>query len=387
MAPEQSALSRESIQKPPSIFISAGEQSGDLHGSDLISGIKALGREIRFSGLGGDLMKSEGMNLLYHIKNLSTIGFIDVLTKISFFRKVLKECVEFVKQNKPDAVILVDYPGFNIRFAEALRKFYTGKIIYYISPQLWAWHEKRVNKIREFVDRMLVVFPFEADFYKKHGLDAVYVGHPLVKRIGKFLEQNKKQKKAFGEEKVVTILPGSRKDEISNHMPVLLKTAAQLKKEFDLKVNISIASGVDIEDFSNFRNELDGFELTSANIYELILNSDLVLTKAGTSTIECALIGTPFLIFYRTYPLNFYLLKPVVKVNKLGMVNLLAGRTIIKEFIQNDFVPEKLLFESRMILIDNVYSGKLRRELMQIRNILGDYDASATAAKIITSMI
>jgi lipid-A-disaccharide synthase len=372
-----------------SFFISAGEQSGDLHASELIKEIKNLLPEEKaeFSGLGGDLMKKEGLKLLYHIDELSVIGYIDVLKKYFHFKNVLNDCVEFVKSNNIGVVILVDYPGFNLRFAEELRKFYKGKIIYYISPQLWAWHEKRVQIIKKYVDKVLVVFPFEVTFYAKHGIEAVYVGHPLVKRIKKFLEGNTKEKKIYGGAKTLTVLPGSRNTEIKNHLPVLLRTAAQLKKEFDLEVNVSRVKGTGDEVFSRFTNELKGFNLTSENVYKLISNSDIVFTKSGTSTVECALIGTPFLIFYRTFPLNYYLLKPIVKVDRLGMVNILAGEMVIKEFIQADFTEDNLLLEARRILTDEHYKIRITEKLGKIWDILGTDDASPNAAKIICSYI
>ncbi len=372
-----------------SIFISAGEQSGDLHASDLIKELKnnTPGINIKISGLGGDLMKSDGAALLFHINELSTIGFTDVLKKYGFFKKVLRSCLEYIKTNNVNVVVLVDYPGFNLRFAEELRKFYNGKIVYYISPQLWAWHEKRVRKIKKYIDKMLVVFPFELDFYRKYGIDAVYVGHPLVKRIRQFLEQNPKESRVFGESKTLTILPGSRNAEIKNHLPVLLNTAQQLVKEFDLKINISKASGTGNKVFDEFKDELKNYNLTTDNVYKLILNSDLVLTKSGTSTVESALIGTPFLIFYKTYPLNYFLLKPIVKVDRLGMVNILANEMIIKEFIQNEFTSDNLLLESRRILTDADYNNKLRENLRSIWQILGNENASHNAAKIISSCL
>jgi lipid-A-disaccharide synthase len=372
-----------------SFFISAGEQSGDLHASELIKEIKKLLPEemAQFSGLGGDLMKGEGVKLLYHINELSAIGYIDVLKKYFHFKNVLNDCVEFVKSNSINAVILVDYPGFNLRFAKALRKFYKGKIIYYISPQLWAWHEKRVLKIKRYVDKMLVVFPFEVEFYSKYGIDVVYVGHPLVKRIKKFLKDNPREKKIFGGAKTLTILPGSRKAEIENHLHVLLKTAAQLKKEFDLQVNISRVKSAGDEIFNKFNDELKGFNLTSENVYKLILNSDVVFTKSGTSTVECALIGTPFLIFYRTFLLNYILLKPVVKIDRLGMVNILAREMVVKELIQKDFTEDNLLFEARRILTDEHYKNQVSEKLNRIWDILGTEDASQNAANIICSYI
>ena len=380
------AKNNESIS---SVFISAGEQSGDLHASELVKELKKILPEgkSRFSGLGGNLMKNEGVNLLYHINELSAIGYIDVLRKYSHFKNVLKKCLEFVKSNNISAVVLVDYPGFNLRFAEKLREFYKGKIIYYISPQLWAWNEKRVQVIKKYVDKMLVVFPFEVNFYSKYGIDAVYTGHPLVKRIRKFLEENPKDEKVFGERKTLTILPGSRKAEIKNHLPVLLNTATQLRKEFDLTVNISKAESAGDDVFVKYSDDLKDFNLTAGNVYELIINSDIVFTKSGTSTIECALIGTPFLIFYKTYLLNYYLLKPIVKINRLGMVNILSEEMIVKEFIQNEFSRANLLLESRRILTDEHYKKLLKEKLKKIWDILGNEDASLNAAKLISSYI
>jgi lipid-A-disaccharide synthase len=371
-----------------SLFISAGETSGDLHGSGLINSLKEQsGKNIKVTALGGDNMKSAGANLLYHVKDLSTIGFIDVIKKYSFFNKVLNESISFVKNNNPDAVILIDYPGFNLKLAERLREFYRKKIIYYISPQIWAWHRKRAFKIKKYIDKMLVVFPFEKDFYKEYGIDAEYVGHPLITRINEFLLANKKEPKAFGAEKIITILPGSRKDEIRKHLPVLIETARQLRKEFDTRIFISKAPGLTNEIFEMPGEELKEFIFTDENIYKLILNSDVVLTKAGTSTVECALIGNPFLIFYRTSPFNYYLLKPIVKVDRLGMVNILANEMIIKEFVQNDFTAENLLYEIRKILTDINYRNTIIGKLKHIREVLGTKDASLNASKIILNEI
>lgn len=370
------------------IFISAGEQSGDLHASSLVSEIKKqLESNVEFHGLGGEMMKRENVNLLHHINELSTIGYIDVIKKYSFFKSTLGQCIEFIRNKDFDLVILIDYPGFNLRLAEELRKFYSKKIVYYISPQLWAWNEKRVQKIKKYVDKMLVVFPFETDFYNSHGIDSTYVGHPLVKRIKQFLDDNPKGKKIYGDKKSLTILPGSRTGEIKNHLPVLIKTANQLMKEFEITVNISKASGAGEEVFSSFKNELRNFKLSAENVYNLMLDADAVLTKAGTSSLECALIGTPHLIFYRTFPLNYYLLKPVVKINRLGITNILSGELIVKEFIQNKFKAEDLLLETRRLLTDEHYKDQLTENLKRIRDILGTEDASYNAAKIISSYL
>lgn len=371
-----------------SLFVSAGESSGDLHGAGLIHALKEQsGKIINVTGLGGDNMKSAGTDLLYHISSLSTIGFVDVIKKYGFFKKVLDESISFIRNNNPNAVILIDYPGFNLKFAEKLREFYKNKIIYYISPQIWAWHRKRVLKIKKYIDKMLVVFPFEKDFYKEYNINAEYVGHPLITRINTFLSSNKKESKAFGSEKIITILPGSRKDEIKKHLPVLIETADQLRKEFDTKIYFSKAPGLNDDIFQKYGDDMKNFILTGENIYKLILNSDVVLTKAGTSTVECALIGNPFLLFYKTSPVNYYVLKPIVKVDRLGMVNILANEMIIKEFIQNKFTSENLLIEIRKILTDIKYRENIIQKLGKIREVLGTMDASSNAAKIILSEI
>ncbi len=380
----EQAASVQSASLSGSIFISAGETSGDLHGSALLRELKQISSEhISISGLGGDKIENEGVHLLYHTNELAAIGFIDVIKKLSFFKKVLKDSIQYVKKNNPEVIILVDYPGFNIKFAQELRKFYKKKIIYYISPQLWAWHKSRVYKIKKYVDKMLVVFPFEADFYKEFDVNAEYVGHPLVKLIKELKENKQPEKKIFGSEKTITVLPGSRKNEIKYHLPVILQMLKQLSKEFDLKVNISKAPGLSDEVFLPFGDELKKYNLTSDNVYNLILNSDLVLTKSGTSTMETGLLGTPFIIFYKTSTVNYNLLKPFVKVSSLGMVNILAKENIIKEFIQDEFTSENLLEESRKILTDFQYRESITKKLEKLWEILGDKDASLTAAEII----
>lgn len=365
------------------LFICAGEQSGDIHGSGLMKALKNRcgNTHLTFTGLGGDLMKSEGLNALYHIKDLATVGFTDVIKKYSFFKKAISDCAEYVRENNPDAVILIDYPGFNLRLAEELKKFYTNKIIYYISPQLWAWHEKRVYKIKKYIDKMLVVFPFEVEFYKKFGVEAEYVGHPLTAKIKTFMDENPKAENVSGKRKI-TILPGSRKDEIKHHMPVLIDAVKHLGDKIDIEVKISKSQNLPDTLFDEYKNNT-GIILTNENVYSLIQDADLVLTKAGTSTMECSLIGTPYLIFYKTYPLNYYILKPIVKIDNLGIANILSGKNIVREFIQKDFTAENLAEESLKILTDNVYRSEMIKNLENIRNILGTQDASYNAAKII----
>ncbi|HAX47651.1 MAG TPA: lipid-A-disaccharide synthase [Ignavibacteria bacterium] len=362
------------------VFISAGEQSGDMHASSLMKELNRLSETpLSFSGLGGEMMKAEGLEPMYHVKDLATVGFVDVLKKYSFFKKAIRDASDFIRLNSPEVVILVDYPGFNLRLAEEIRGFYKKKIIYYISPQLWAWHEKRVFKIKKYIDLMLVVFPFEVDFYSRYNVYAEFTGHPLVKRIDEYISSHPVKPR---DKKTITILPGSRKDEVKNHMPVLIQTIKEIRKNIDVSININIAPGLESA-FNDFREELKDYNLTGEKTYDLILNSDLVLAKAGTSTMECALLGTPYLIFYKTFPLNYYLLKPVVKIDKLGIVNILLGESVIKEFIQNDFTSGNLCSEALKLLRDIQYRQVMIENFRKVKNILGSKDASTEAAKLI----
>lgn len=360
------------------IFISAGEQSGELHGSALMHELKKIA-DVSFTGLGGDKMAAEGLNVIEHVKDLAATGITEVVKKYGYFRSVLRKCAGIICDTNPEAVVLIDYPGFNLRLAEEIRGKYGGKIIYYISPQLWAWHEKRVYKIKKNIDKMLVVFPFEVDFYKKFGVDAEFTGHPLVSRIKEFLAGAKREKPE-DDIKTITILPGSRNDEIKHHLPVLLETITMLRKNFQLRIFISRAQSVNKDVFEPLVNNIHDFNIIDSDVYKYIYNSDLVMTKAGTSTMECSLIGTPFLIFYKTYPLNYFLLKPLVKINNIGIVNIIAGKNIIKEFIQKDFNPEMLYNESVKILSDTVYRRNMQENLKQIWDILGNDNASHIAA-------
>jgi len=372
------------------IFISAGEKSGDLHAGALVRELRDLtiGESLRITGLGGDSLKSEGVDILYHVDHLSSSGLTDVARKYVFFRRVLRDSVRHIQENRPEAVVLVDFPGFNLKLAETIREFYRGKVIYYISPQVWAWHSSRVRKIKQCIDQMLVVFPFEVEFYRKFGVKADYVGHPLVRRIQDFLAGRGNETPYFVRSQIsdarggsvkITILPGTRKQEVDNHLPVLIETARKLKWEFNAEIFFHSPAVI--------QEAIYEFRVSRADTYELILNSDMVITKAGTATVECALLGTPMIIFYRTTRLNYHLIKPLVKIKNMGMVNILLGKNVVREFIQKEFVPENLLIESRRILKDPQYRKEMKENLREVWKVLGDKNASANAARIIVDCI
>lgn len=374
--------------KIKNIFIVSGEASGDMHASSLIKELKKLNANIAFEGIGGPESEKAGTELLYGIKDVNFIGFSSVILNIKKIKSILRECEEKIRSVMPDAVILVDYPGFNLKLISNIRKFYDGKIIYYISPQLWAWHKSRIKIIKKYVDLMIVVFPFEVDFYDREGVKAEFVGHPLVKKIDDFLKRNRKT----DSDKIrISILPGSRKDEIDRMLPVLLETGNKFLEEFDCEINIlcspnfkeSYYRGL-LKDYSfNLIYDRNNSEMN----YKTILNSDLVITKSGTSTIECALIGTPFCVVYKTGKINYSIGKRLIRIDNIAMVNILSGKKIVKEFLQEEVNPGNLFKEGKDILTRKEYRENMISDFRNLRRILTEKDASANAAKLISNLL
>ena len=370
------------------IFIVAGESSGDMHAASLIREIKRIRPDTVFSGIGGNEMKNEKTELLYELKDVNYIGFSSVIKNIGKIKSIFDNCVNSIKKINPDAVVLVDYPGFNLKLIKSLSDFYKGKIVYYISPQLWAWHKSRIKIIKERVDLMIVVFPFEVDFYKKEDIRAEFAGHPLVKRIDNFLKHNSPEK---NQRKVISILPGSRNDEIERMLPGLLNAADLFKKEFDCTVNVLCSPNFSEEYFLKFIKKRDVriiHDKTNSNLnYKAILNSDFVITKSGTSTVECALIGTPFCVVYKTGPVNYEIGKRLIRVNNIAMVNILLGKEAVKEFVQKEMTPENIFREGKRILSDEAYCEEMKTNFRELRNILTGKDASENAALLISNLI
>lgn len=356
-------------------FISAGESSGDLHASELIDRITRItGVNTSFTGLGGDEMIRKGLDKLYHISELSATGYTEVIKKLPFFRKVLDEASKFIIKNKPSAVILVDYPGFNLRLASKIRTYYKGKIIYYISPQLWAWRVERIKKIKDLIDKMLVIFPFEVNFYSRYGIQAIYVGHPLTSRLKDIRHSDKIPPREY---KLITLMPGSREEEIRHHMPILYKTLEELGKNYKIKACIIKPPHISNSFYKNEKRDID---IVTSDKYHCLSISDAVLSKAGTSTLECTLIGVPHLIFYKTGFLNYFLLKPQAKVQNMGIANIISGKNIVREFIQSDFTSHNLKDETLRLLGDNEYIKTMKEEFNEVRKILGSGEASEHAA-------
>lgn len=367
----------------PKILIIAGEASGDMNGALLVGDILKINPNISFAGIGGPKLKELNVKLLYEYNTVNYIGFSNVLKNIRKIKKILSETVKFAKTLSPDIIILIDFPGFNLKFAELVRKFYKGKIIYYISPQIWAWHKNRIEKIKKYIDRMLVILPFEVEFYKKLNYKVDYVGHPLIRKINKFLELNKK---INSDNLKICLLPGSRLEEIQIILPALTCVTEMLKSEYNTDINLIYPGNISPIIYKRilkgkYCNLIPNNE---ENHLKILFNSDLALTKFGTTTLELTLLNTPFISVYKAGSLNYIVAKMLSNVKYVSMPNLISGKQIVKEFIQSDMTTENIFREAERILTDKSYKDNILTGFREVQNIFNTTAVKKSAAEIIT---
>ncbi len=362
------------------LLIISGEPSGDLHGANLIKELKRQEPDIEIACWGGDKMKAQGVVVLKHIDELAFMGFVEVLVKIFTILKNFKLCESDIRNFKPDAVILIDYPGFNLRMA----KFIHGikiPVHYYISPQIWAWKESRAKKIKAYVDRVFVILPFEKAFYAKHGIEAEYVGHPLLDEIQKFDSDKLSfiQKHALdGVKSIIAILPGSRKQEISKILPLI----NALPKAFPAyQIVVSKVNWLSDELYTNHLD--DDIKLVDGDTYNLILNAEACLVTSGTATLETAILGTPEVVVYKANALSVWLARILVKVKYISLVNLILDQMSISELIQGDANNRNIIKELEAILI----SGDKRAKVLSDYGVLHAKLGAGGASKIVASQL
>lgn len=375
----------------PKIMILAGEASGDLHGGKLVSALKEKCPDCEIFGIGGDHMQKAGMKLYYHVDQLAYIGFTEVVLHYFFFRRVFHDLLTKVQTIKPDVLVLVDYPGFNLRFAARAKKFGV-KTFYFIAPQVWAWGQGRAQKMAKYIDRMGVIFDFEVSFFEKAGIKADFVGHPLLDGL-KTMQSAEEFCSQFGfdrQKPILALLPGSRSQEIENLLPVMLETALAVQKEHaELQLAISKAPTISSELLSKLIKSItnENVRIVEKATYELMNYATAAIVASGTATLETALFQTPFVIAYRVSPLSYFLGKKLIKIENIGLVNVVRGQKIVPEFIQNAAsvsnmkpVVEKLLFNPQV-------RQQQKQELLQVREKLGSPGAPARTADIILKMI
>ena len=367
------------------ILIIAGEASGDLHGSALIAELKKIDPSINVFGIGGEKMKSSGMNILYSIDKLAFLGFTEVIRHIPFIKKVQREILKLVKEKDIRNAVLIDYPGFNLNLAKKLKK-YGLYIFYYISPQIWAWGGGRINKIKLLVNKMIVVFPFEEELYQKNNVNVEFVGHPLLERINQYnlISRDEFYNKfnLDSSKDILLISPGSRKNEISNIFPAVIMAAARLSKEFDLQIIVSCADNIDINIFNAFNRETN-FKIIKGFNYDLMNLAKIGIIKSGTSTLEAGLFSLPMVIVYKTSLLTYLIGKRLIQLDSIGLANIIYGEKIVPELIQGQANEQNIYSECKKILSDNKLYLSIKSRLSLLKEKLGQRGASLKAAQII----
>jgi len=363
-------------------YIIAGEASGDLHGSNLMTELQLLDREAVFRGWGGDKMLGVGLSLFRHYREQSFMGFIEVFMNLRTSLKNISDTKQDISTFHPDALILIDFPGFNLRIAEwAREKGY--KIIYYISPQVWAWKESRVKIIKRCVDKMLVILPFEKEFYKKWGYEVEYVGHPLVEVIES--EKSKINIQKTGEKPIIALLPGSRKQEILKKLPIMLEVC----KDFpEYQFVVAQAPSQDDALYKSFTDKYQNAAFVKDQTYDLLSRSKAALVTSGTATLETALFGVPEVVCYKGHPLSYTIAKRLIKVKYISLVNLIMDRLVVKELIQDEMNPANLKKELTTLLHDEMKITEIKNDYEELKNRLAaGGHASANAARAINSYL
>ncbi|CAN5486111.1 lipid-A-disaccharide synthase [soil metagenome] len=364
-------------------YIIAGEASGDLHGANLIRELKKQDNQAEFRCWGGDLMKDQGAVLVKHYRELAFMGFLEVVMNLKTIFNNLKLCKSDIENSKPDVLILIDYPGFNMRIAEWAH-LKGIKIVYYISPQIWAWKQSRVHKIKRDVDQMLVILPFEKDFYARFDMEVEFVGHPLLDALAQDQQDgnNWKREHHLDEREIIALLPGSRKQEINTMLPLMLEASSSFS-EYQF-----VIAGAPSQPESYYR-AITGdrkISIISGQTYQLLKNSKAALVTSGTATLETALIGIPEVVCYKGNFLSYQIARQLVKVKFISLVNLVMDREVVKELIQEKLNKKELEAELKKLLTPE-YRASMLKDFAELRTLLGGIGASEKAATLIFQML
>ncbi len=376
--------------EPKKILLVAGEVSGDLHGSHLVEALQRIEPQIQFFGVGGEGLECRGMKLLYPAHSLSVVGITEVFVKLRTILKALRGLKGSLEREKPDLIILIDFPEFNLRLAKIAHR--RGiPVVYYISPQIWAWRPQRIKLIARVVKKMIVLFPFEVPLYEKAGVDVEWVGHPLLDIVKPTLPKEKALRE-FGldpKRRTVGLLPGSRIHEIERLLPPLLASTHLLQKEIpDLQFIIPLAPGISRTILSSqIKNISLPVKVVEGFTYDVMNLSELLITASGTATLEGAILRKPMIIIYKVSLPSYWVGRALIRVNHIGLVNLVAEKEIAPELIQKDVTPQKIADQASRILRDPILSRKMAESMEEVRQKLGEPGAAQRAAQIVASLL
>jgi len=377
------------------VFVIAGESSGDLHGSNLIHALKSRLPQAKFVGIGGPKMEEAGLELLFPSSELAVVGVVEVIGHIRPILKAFGRTTAWLRKGKPDLLILIDYPEFNLQVAGRAKKLGIP-IFYYISPQVWAWRQGRVKKLRRLVDRMAVILPFEETFFRSRGMEVSFVGHPLLDVVKSEVSKTEFCRKAGlnPERPVVGLVPGSRKSEVSRLFPVMAEAAERIFQDRqDIQFVVPLAPSLDPGILESFNHQITKspnhqiIRVVKGQTYDAIAASDLILAASGTVTLEAAILETPMVVTYKVSPVTYFLGKCLVRVPFASLVNLIAGRRVVTEIIQQDVTPGRLSQEALSLLRDHAGRENMIKELKEVKNALGGSGAAEKAADLAMELI
>ncbi|HPQ43053.1 MAG TPA: lipid-A-disaccharide synthase [Syntrophales bacterium] len=383
-------LEQENPYSSKEVMLVAGEASGDLHGSNLVKAMHRIDPTIHFYGIGGEKLRGAGVEIVANLSEMSVVGLTEVLSKLGFILKVRRNLKELLQKKRPDLLILIDYPDFNLSLAKEARK--NGiKVFYYISPQVWAWRRGRIYSIAQCVDRMAVILPFEAPLYEKAHLDVRFVGHPLLDAVKrKYTRKDALKRFDLKEGKTtIAILPGSREGEVKRLLPVMLQAAEILEDRLpSLQFVLPLADTLAYDFVAGMVNQSSvDVTIISDDAYDLIGLSDIAMVASGTATLETALLGTPMIIVYKVSTLSYLIGRAVINIDTIGLANIIAGKTVVPELIQRDANPEAMADEVYDILINRSRMDAMKRDLLDVCEKLGSPGASQRAAELACEMI
>ena len=360
------------------VAVVAGEASGDLHASEVIRELKKLDPSLRTFGIGGDLLAREGTEILHHANELGIVGLFNVLMQLPMFRRVFRGLMQRIERERPDVVFLIDYPGFNLRVAKRCKELGL-RVVYYISPQLWAWRQGRVRAIAKNVERMIVIFPFEEDFYRKHGVPVTYVGHPVIEQLASVKKPPRQDTLR------IALLPGSRRSEVSGLLPPMLDAVEVLRRERAVDAYVIQAPTIERALLARILTAKQStVTIRSHDRGDGVAAADVSLSASGTATLESAVLGTPVVVMYRLSRATHYLGKKLVRLPHFSLVNIVAGKEIVPELLQEDVNGERIAEEVRKLI---ARYDEVTAELAIVRAKLGEPGAARRAAEEIHKMV
>ena len=372
------------------VMIIAGEASADLHAGKLIRNVLEKNSSIQFFGIGGNDMRAAGVETLVDSAELAVVGLIEVLAHRKVIFGALHQMEEILRTEPPDLLVLIDYPEFNLRLARTAKEC-NVKVLYYIGPQVWAWRQKRVEIIRQRVDMMAVVFPFEEEFYRQHNVPVEFVGHPLTDELIP-VDNITQLKNEFGlsaNKKTIGLFPGSRRSEVKRLLPIIMESARQLsRRRDDVQFILPVASTLNIEDI---RQKIAPYGLdviiVNGRSHDVIQSCDTILTVSGTVTLEIALFGIPQVVINRVAWLTYHIVKPMLKIPYIALCNIVAGQQVVPELIQQDATPTKIIHEIERYLDEPAHAAKTKQALLGIRSKLGSGGGIGRIADLLLKMV